>query len=61
MFKKSILKNPIWRTAVILKNDKCDISAAVLPILMKFGMMMHLSLLNLTGIDGKNFPVYNQV
>jgi len=29
------------------KNVKCDISAAVLPILIKFGMTMHLSPLNL--------------
>jgi len=29
--------------AAILKNVKCDISAAIGPILMKFGMMMHLS------------------
>jgi len=43
MFKKSILKNPRWRTAVILKNVKCNISAAIRPILMKFGTMMHLS------------------
>jgi len=26
-----------------LKNVKCDISAAIPPILMKFGTMMHLS------------------
>jgi len=49
MFKKSILKNPRWRTTAILKNVKCDISAAVRLILMKFGMMMYLSLLNLMG------------
>jgi len=43
MLKKSIKKNPRWRTAAILKNVKCDISAAPGPIFMKFGMMMHLS------------------
>jgi len=31
------------------KNVKCDISAAIRPILVKFGTMMHLSLFNLTG------------
>ena len=31
------------------KNVKCDISAAVRPILIIFGMMMHLSILNLMG------------
>jgi len=41
--------NPKWRTAAILKNVKCDISAAVRPILMKFDMIMHLSSLNLMG------------
>jgi len=35
--------------ADILKNVKCAISAAIQPILMKFGMLMHLSPLNLTG------------
>jgi len=43
MFKKLILKNPRWRTTAILKNIKCDISAAIRPILMKFGTTMHLS------------------
>jgi len=32
-----------------MKNVKCNISAAVRPILMKFGRMMHLSPLNLMG------------
>jgi len=49
MFKKSTLINPRWRTAAILKNVKCDISAAVRPILMQFGMMMHLNPLKQTG------------
>jgi len=35
-----ILKLQRWRTAAILKNVKCDISVAVRPILMKFGMTM---------------------
>jgi len=35
--------------ADILKNVKCDISAAVWPILMKFGTMMHLSPPNVMG------------
>jgi len=35
--------------AAILKNVECNISAAVQPILMKFGMMMHLSPLHLMG------------
>jgi len=43
MFRKIHFKNPRWRMATILKNVKCDISAAVWPILMKFGMVMHLS------------------
>jgi len=37
---KMIFLNPRWRTAAILKNVKCDMSAAVRPILMKFGMLM---------------------
>ena len=43
-FKKSR-----WRTAAILKNVICDISAAIRPILIKFGMMMHLCSPNLMG------------
>jgi len=31
------------------KNVKCDISAAIRPILMKFGTMMHLRPLNMMG------------
>jgi len=42
MFKRSIFKISNWRIAAILKNVKCGISAAVKPILKKFGMMMHL-------------------
>jgi len=38
--KKQFLTNPTWHTAAILKNVKCNISAAVRPILMKVGMMM---------------------
>jgi len=55
MFKKQFLQNPRWRTAAILKNVKCNISAAVWPILMKFGVMMHLSPHNLMG--NKNFKI----
>ena len=37
------ITNPRWRTAVILEKSKVHhiISAAVQPILTKFGMMMH--------------------
>jgi len=35
--------------AAILKNVKCDISAAVQPILMKFGKRMHISPPNVMG------------
>jgi len=49
MLKTSILTSPRWRTAAILKNVKCDISATVPPIFIKFGMMMHLSPLSLMG------------
>jgi len=42
MLKTSILTSPRWRTAAILKNVKCDISAAFRPILMKFGLTMHV-------------------
>jgi len=38
--KKSIFKNPRWRTAAILKNI---ISTTVWPFLMKFCMMSHIS------------------
>jgi len=47
--QKINFKNPRWQTAAILKNIKYNISAAIWPILMKFGMMMHLRPLNLTG------------
>jgi len=47
--QKIIFRNPGWRTAAILNNVKCDISAAVRPILMKYGKMMHLSPPNLMG------------
>jgi len=44
--------------AAILKNVKCDISAAVRLILMKFGRMMHLSPPNLMGNQtSKNFKI----
>jgi len=35
--------------AAILKKVKCDNSATIRPILMKFCMLLHLSLLNLIG------------
>jgi len=34
--------NPRWRTAAILKPLNRHISATVCPILMKFGMTMHI-------------------
>ena len=34
--------------AAILKNVKCDISATVWPILVKFGTLMHVRRPNLT-------------
>jgi len=46
--KNQFLKNPRRRTAAILKNVKCDISAAIQPILMKFGTIIHLVNVNLT-------------
>jgi len=49
MLKKSILKNPRWRTTAILKNVKCNISAAVPLTLMTFGIEMNISCLNLVG------------
>jgi len=56
--KNKFSKNPIWWTAAILKNVKCDISTAVPPILMKFGMMMHLSPINLMGNEKfQNFKI----
>jgi len=47
--KSQFLKNPTWRTAAILNNVKCNIPATVPPILMKFGMTMHLSPPHLMG------------
>jgi len=40
--KNQFSKISRWRTAAILKNVKCDISEAVQPNLMKFGMTMHI-------------------
>jgi len=53
--KNQTFKNPRWRTAANLKNVKCDISAAIRPILMKFGMMVHLTPLKL--METKNLQV----
>jgi len=47
MFKKSILKIQDGGRPPVLRNIKCDISATIRPLLMKFGMMMHLSPRNL--------------
>jgi len=34
--------NPVWRTTAMLeKSLNCDISTMALPVLMKFGMLMH--------------------
>jgi len=45
-----VLKNPIWWTADILKHVKCNSSAAVRPILMKFGKkVVHINHPNLMG------------
>jgi len=41
MFKKSILKNNMV-DGRYFENVKCDISAVVQPILMKFGTAMHI-------------------
>ena len=42
--KIQIFKNPRWwQMAAILKSIKCDIFATVPPIVMKFGMTMHIS------------------
>jgi len=58
MIKKSVLKNPKWQTAAILKNVKRNVSAVVRPILMKFGTMMHLRPLYLMGNRKfKNFKI----
>ena len=45
--KYQTFKNPLWRTAAILKIVKCDISASVWPILVKFGMAMQIRPFNL--------------
>jgi len=43
------ITNPRWRTAAILEKSKnCYISAAVQPILTKFGMMKHFEPLDRT-------------
>ena len=55
---KNLFKNPWWWTDAILKNVNCDIFAAVRPILMKFGTMIHLRPLNQTGNQNfKNFKI----
>jgi len=51
---KNQFKKSRWRTTAIFKNIKWDLSAAVLPILMKFGVVMHLRPLNLMA---KNFKI----
>jgi len=40
--KNQTFKNRRWRTAAILKIVECDTSATVWPILVKFGMAMHI-------------------
>ena len=50
--KNQTLKNLKWRTSAILKIVKCDISATVWPVLVKFGMAMHIRPPNLT-VDQK--------
>jgi len=45
--KLPTFKNPRWQTSSVLKIVECDISATVWPILVKFGMAMHIRLLNM--------------
>ena len=52
LFKYQTFKNPRWQTAAILKIVERDISATVLPILVKFGTAMHIRPPNLT-VDQK--------
>jgi len=47
--------------ATILKKIKCDILAAVQPILMKFGMTMHISHPTLTGNQKFENPRWRMV
>ena len=47
--------------ATILKKIKCDILAAVQPILMKFGMTLHISHPTLTGNQKFENPRWRMV
>ena len=50
------ITNPRWRTAAILEKSKIShISAAVWPILIKFGTLMQFDLLDRS--DGKKFEI----
>jgi len=51
--KNQTFKNPRWWTAAILKIVKCDISATVWPISVKFGTPMYIRPPNMT----KNFKI----
>ena len=51
------ITNPRWRTAAILEKSKnCYISAAVQPILTKFGKMMQFDPLDRP--DSKKFKIF---